>query len=129
MMVRIFFRKFLLTSIILISYTLQLISQNKMDGFWDCSVEYQCGWGWKNSHNSILLSSSFGHDYSGFILGGELKINHPFDNEDYSFEISGQAGCIRAGKLKHNVFAGTEYLRGDWDASGGNNAMWTTGLC
>lgn len=129
MMGRIFFRKFLLVSIILIGSGPSLISQDKMDGFWECSVEYQCGWGWKNSQNSILLSSSFGHEYNGFILGGELKINHPFDNDDYSFEISGQAECTRSGKLKHDVFAGTEYLRGEWNASGGNNAMWTTGLC
>ena len=129
MMIGIFFRKFLLTIIILIVCAPHLISQDKMDGFWECSVEYQCGCGWKDSQNAILLSSSFGNEYSGSILGGELKINHPFDNEDYSFEISGQAECIRSGKLKHDVFAGTEYLRGEWDASGGNNAMWSTGLC
>lgn len=124
-----FYRTLLLLSIIFIGRTPQVISQNKIEGFWDCRVEYQCGWGWKNSDASILLSPSFNGEYNGFLMGGELKINHPFDNDDFSFEISGQAECIRAGKLKYTKFAETEYLSGDWDASGGNNAMWATGLC
>lgn len=86
-----FYRTLLLLSIIFIGRTPQVISQNKIEGFWDCRVEYQCGWGWKNSDASILLSPSFNGEYNGFLMGGELKINHPFDNDDFSFEISGQA--------------------------------------
>ncbi|MBL0330626.1 MAG: hypothetical protein IPP64_14720 [Bacteroidetes bacterium] len=33
------------------------------------------------------------------------------------------------GTLKKTEFAGRIYLRGEWISSGGNNAMWGTGLC
>lgn len=105
------------------------LSQNTLEGFWDLDIEYQCSWGWKDSNDPILLSKGFGSDFSGMIFGGTLEINHPFDNSPYYFKISGQADCIREGKLEYHQFAGTEYLRGEWLANGGNSAMWGTGLC
>jgi len=126
---RIFFKQLLLLCILLFGGIIQLVSQDKIEGFWDCSIDYHCGWGMENSEGTILLSPSFNQGYTGIIMGGELIIHHPFDNDDFSFEISGQSECFRTGKLKYSRFAETEYLSGDWFASGGNNAMWKTGLC
>lgn len=107
--------------------TTSLISQTKTEGFWDFNIDYECSWGWKEDRTSLLLSNDFGNTYSGVILGGQLTIYNHFGT-DYSFKISGQEGCIREGKLEYSQFAGKEYLRGNWVASG-NNAMWGSGLC
>ena len=123
------FKKVIVLLILVNAYCNYYNSQTKTEGFWDFRVEYQCAWGWKDSHESVLLSKGFGCDYSGMILGGTLEINHPFNNDDYSFKITGQTGCFREGKLNFHEFAGTQYLSGEWLASGGDNAMWGTGLC
>lgn len=114
-------------SILFFGGTNSLISQTKTEGFWEFSIDYECSWGWKEDRSSILLSKDFGNAYSGLILGGQLTIYNHFGT-DYSFKISGQEGCLREGKLEYSEFAGTEYLRGNWIASG-NNAMWGSGLC
>jgi len=99
-----------------------------LDGFWESSITYECSWGWKDERNSVLLSKNFGDSYKGMVFGGEIEISYSFSDE-YRFEITGQSGCIRKGTLKKTEFAGRIYLRGEWVPSGGNNAMWGTGLC
>lgn len=99
-----------------------------LDGFWESRITYECSWGWKDDGSGVLLSKQFGESYSGMIFGGEVEISHWYDDE-YNFEITGQDGCIRKGKLKKREFAGRVYLSGEWNSSGGNNAMWGTGLC
>lgn len=118
---------YFLLSILFFGGTNSLISQTKTEGFWDFSIDYECSWGWKEDRSSILLSKDFGNAYSGLILGGQLTIYNHFTN-NYSFKITGQEGCLREGKLEYSEFAGNEYLRGNWIASG-NNPMWGSGLC
>ncbi|MBK6520891.1 MAG: OmpA family protein [Sphingobacteriaceae bacterium] len=106
-------------------------SQNKtesLDGFWQSRITYECSWGWKDDGGSVLLSKQFGNSYKGMIFGGDVEISHWYDDE-YNFEITGQDGCTRKGKLNKREFAGRIYLSGEWNSSGGNNAMWGTGLC
>jgi outer membrane protein OmpA-like peptidoglycan-associated protein len=106
-------------------------SQSKtesLDGFWQSRITYECSWGWKDDGSSVLLSKQFGDSYKGMIFGGDVEISHWY-GEEYNFEINGQDGCIRKGKLKKREFAGRIYLSGEWISSGGNNAMWGTGLC
>lgn len=99
-----------------------------LNGFWESRITYECSWGWKDDGSGVLLSKQFGDSYKGMIFGGEVEISYWYDDE-YNFEITGQDGCIRKGKLKMREFAGRVYLSGEWNSSGGNNAMWGTGLC
>lgn len=105
-------------------------SQNAktLDGFWECRIDYECSWGWKDDRNSALLSKDFGSSYKAMVFGGSLEIKYSFGDE-YYFEITGQNGCYRKGKMKYHEFGGREYLSGSWIAEGGGNAMWGTGLC
>lgn len=106
-------------------------SQNNpesLGGFWQSRITYECSWGWKDESSSVLLSKQFGNSYKGMIFGGDVEISHWYGDE-YSFEITGQDGCTRKGKLNRTEFAGKEYLTGEWRSSGGDNAMWGTGLC
>ncbi|MBL7918326.1 MAG: OmpA family protein, partial [Bacteroidia bacterium] len=112
-----------------VTIELTFSQQNKtLDGFWECRIDYECSWGWKDSHNSVLLSKDFGNSYRGSVFGGELEILYSLGEEFY-FEVTGQNGCYRKGKMKRHEFAGREYLSGSWIAEGGGNAMWGTGLC
>jgi len=99
-----------------------------LEGFWECRIDYECSWGWKDSHNSVLLSKGFGYVYRGSVFGGYLEISQSL-GDNYNFEITGQDGCYRKGEMKKHIFAGREYLSGSWIAKGGNNAMWVSGLC
>ncbi len=125
-----FFQKKRLFIFLITVFFNRLLSQNTkdIDGFWDCRIEYECSWGWKNSHQSVLLSKDFGSSYKALVFGGELKLSHSL-GENWCFEISGQEGCYRKGEMKMREFAGRVYLSGSWLAKGGDNAMWGTGLC
>lgn len=102
--------------------------EESLDGFWESRITYECSWGWKDESSSVLLSKDFGWSYKGMVFGGNIEISHSYGDE-YDFEITGQSECYRKGKLKLTEFAGRIYLSGDWTFSGGNNAMWGTGLC
>lgn len=99
-----------------------------LDGFWQCSIDYECSWGWKDDRSSLLLTKQFGSTFHGMIFGGDIEIS-AWNTDEHDFEIKGQNGCIRKGRLKKREFAGRIYLSGSWIAEGGNNAMWGTGLC
>ncbi|MDZ4664067.1 MAG: OmpA family protein [Bacteroidota bacterium] len=117
--------------IIAILHSNAILSQNKnesLDGFWQSRITYECSWGWKDDGGSVFLSKQFGDSYKGMVFGGDVEISHWY-NDEYNFEITGQSECIRKGKLKKTEFAGRIYLSGEWNFSGGNNAMWGTGLC
>lgn len=121
-------RGFFLSVAAVTFYAMPVVSQVKTDVFWECDLEYQCPWGWKEFHHSVIFHSSFGGGVSASgVEGGELKIRPGFNNE-YSFEISDNH-CIRKGTLKYSSFAGMEYLRGELNTDGDNTAMWGTGLC
>lgn len=111
-------------------FTTDILSQKEqsLEGFWNCRIDYECSWGWKDSYNSVLLSKDFGNSYRGSVFGGFIEISASF-GEEYYFEIKGQNECYRKGKMKKHYFAGREYLSGSWISEGGNNAMWGTGLC
>ncbi len=123
------FPKYILPGVMFLISAFSAFSQKTITGFWESSIEYQCSGGWKNSSSSVLLSSSFGDKVTGMVLGGQIEINSFFTDGEYPFEITGQNGCIRSGKLQYREFAGREYLTGEWSYSGGDNAMWGTGLC
>lgn len=123
-------KKKYITLIILLFTGAFVFSQNTktLDGFWECRIDYECSWGWKDDRNSALLSKDFGSSYKAMVFGGSLEIKYSFGDE-YYFEITGQNGCYRKGKMKYHEFGGREYLSGSWIAEGGGNAMWGTGLC
>lgn len=103
-------------------------ASDDFDGFWSCTIEYHCSWGWKDFRRDVIFSS-FGTGMStANVEGGELKINHFFNGDEYPFEIADDH-CTKKGTLTRTVFAGVEYLRGEWITNGNNSAAWGTGLC
>jgi len=102
--------------------------EEALSGFWESRITYECSWGWKDESGSVLLSKDFGWSYKGMVFGGNIEISHAYDDE-YNFEITGQSECYRKGKLTRTEFGGKIYLSGEWTFTGGNNAMWGTGLC
>ncbi len=102
--------------------------KESLDGFWESRISYECSWGWKDESGSVLLNKQFGDSYKAMVFGGDVEIRHWYGDE-YDFEITGQDGCTRKGKLTKTEFAGRIYLKGEWKFSGGNNAQWGSGLC
>lgn len=98
-----------------------------LSGNWDYSITYDCPWGHQDQGFSLHLQEST-FMFKGSVYGGEVEIEKGI-SEEFDFSIIGQDNCSRKGTLKHTVFAGIEYLEGDWQQEGIYNAQWGSGLC
>lgn len=119
-------QKIVLTFFFIVAYG-HLCSQVKTDVRWDCRIEYQCPWGWKDYNSGVWFSSDFGWGVSAKIEGGKLTIHKSLDK--YTFEINSER-CVRKGTLSYsNFFSDKESLHGYFETDGDNTAMWGTGIC
>ena len=106
---------------------LSLSQSVKLEGNWDYSITYDCPWGHQDEGFSLHLQGGRS-SLTGSVYGGQVEIETGISNE-FPFSITGQENCWRKGTLKYSVFAGVEYLEGDWQQEGIYNAQWGSGLC